>query len=197
MTKLRVLSAIAPAALVAIAVAVLVQRGGVLGWVALVAGLLLLAKMLFRPGSRDVWLGIGAVAAWSLVWLGCWQYVVRTWESGEVVELVINVDRQPHIARIWVLDMDGQQVMVYDAERDVADALAAGQPVRMRRGTTEQTVVMHARSMAEVPEAQVTRIFVLMDQKYGSRNFATEVFYTMLGGPRSRVIMILSTDGQR
>jgi hypothetical protein len=183
------------AALVAAAgLALIVERGGMLAWAGAIAGVALLVKGSIRPTSRDLFLILAAASVWALIWVGTTYYVVSTWESGEVVELGIETPDGTHTARVWILDVDRSPVLVYDAAPEIAEALLHGNPVTVRRDgqlTLERPL---ARRIDDVPQDEVDAIFRLMDEKYGRRNLATDVFYRFLGRQRDRTVMIVKLE---
>ncbi len=183
------------AALIAIVGAALaIDRGGVLAWLGVFLGPLLLIKIYARPSAQDLGLSIGVALVWSLAWGATIYYVISTWESGEVVELGIETPNGTHTARVWILDADKSTVLIYDAEPEIAKALMSGNPVSVRRNGVVSVKIPNATPIENVPEGEVNAIFGLMEQKYGRRNFATDVFYNVLGGRRDRTVMVVKLD---
>jgi hypothetical protein len=187
----RSLAAVVAAAITLVAMALIVERGGVLAWAGSVAGVTLLLKILVRPAASDLGISIATVVAWALAWAGTIYYVISTWESGEVVELGIHTPNGMHTARVWVLDDDAWVVLVYDAAPEIAEAMMSGNPIRLERNGRVSTGHAVATPVADMPQAEVSRIFQLMDDKYGRRNLATDVFYRFLGRSRDRVVMMV------
>ncbi len=166
-----------------------VDRGGLLAWIGVILGSLLLLKILLWPSRRDAILSIAIPAVWAVSWVGTWAYVVSTWESGEVVQLEVADD---HTARVWVLDASDGPTMYYDAPPDVADSLLAGAPVSMtRNGRVSQGCAAVSR-VEEVPEERLQNLIDQMERKYENRTTATDVFYLMLGVKRDRVGLIIT-----
>ncbi len=160
------------------------DRNGLLAWVGVALGALLLLKLLRWPSSRDTLLCVVAVGAWTLSWGAAWAYVVSTWESGEVVELEVASE---HTARVWVLDLSEGPLMYYDAPPDVAGRLLAGAPVSMTRGAQVRDGCAHATRVQEVPEERLRDLTRQLESKYEGLHTATTVFYVVLGGKRDRV----------
>lgn len=129
-----------------------------------------------------------------MAWAGTTYHVLSTWESGEVVELGIQTPSGTHTARVWVLESEGALVLLYDAEPEVAEALMRGNPINMERRGHVSLMRPVARRMDDLPEDEVNRVFQLMDEKYGYRNRATDVFYRFLGRERNRVVMIVQLE---
>lgn len=181
------------AALIAVIGTVLaVERGGLLSWVGLALGAALLIKIYVRPSASDLVLSIGAASVWALAWAGAAYYVFSAWESGEVVELSVETRDGTHTARVWVLDDGDSLVLYYDAEPEIADAITSGNQIRVHRQDQlvrlGQVVTMPAD---DVPAEEMSRLYGLMNQKYGDRNFATDVFYGVLGRSRDRVAVVV------
>ncbi len=188
----RSLPALIIAALVAIAGIVLVAaRGGILAWAGLAAGLMLFLKIYLRPSPKDVALSIGIAVIWALTWGATIYYVLSTWESGEVVELAIDTPNGTHTARVWVLDTDTSPVVIYDAEPEIAAALMSGKPVKFTRHGAVSVRRPEAVPAEKMPQEDLSTIYKLMDEKYGRRNVATDVYYSMLGRLRDRELMIV------
>lgn len=165
-----------------------VDRGGLLAWGGGVLGALLLLKVLRRPSSRDVVLTVAVLGLWTLSWVATWSYVKATWESGEVVQLVID-DR--HTARVWVLDMSDGPTMYYDAPPDIASRLLAGASVSMTRNGRVRHECASASLVRDLPDERVQDVIHEMEEKYSGGNTATAVFYSVLGGKRDRVPLLI------
>lgn len=128
------------------------------------------------------------LAVWAIAWGATWYYVMATWESGEVVQLELA---DGHIARVWVFDTTEGPVMYYDAPPEVASRLLAGAPVSMTRNDRVRHECAHASRVDELPEERVADLLGQMEAKYEGRNTATAVFYTVLGGRRDRVGVVI------
>lgn len=172
-----------------VAAAVLViDRGGLLAWIGLVLGALLLLKMLRRPSPRDTTLCVAILGIWGIAWGATWYYVVSTWESGEVVQIEVAGG---HTARVWVLDMNDGLSMYYDAPPDVASRLLEGARLSMTRDGHVRDECATASRVAELPEEQLQGLITRMEEKYEGRNTATDVFYAVLGVRRDRVGLLI------
>lgn len=167
------------------------QRGGLLTWTGLLVALLLLAKHVVRPSSRDSTLALAFTVLWAASWAAAWGYVRSTWESGEVVEIGVRLDGEIHEARVWILDVDGKPTMYYDAPPAVGRALLANAPLTIDRGTTRLSGCARATPVERLPEDEVAALFALMQAKYQERNRATDVFYVLLGVERERMGLVL------
>ena len=164
------------------------DRGGLLAWVGVVLGALLLLKILRRPSPRDAVLSLAALGIWAISWGAAWSYVVSTWESGEVV--VVDVAGE-HTARVWVLDQSDGPLMYYDAPPDVAGRLLEGAPLSMTRNGHTRHECASASRVEDLPEEQLQELIGQLEEKYAGRNTATVVFYSVLGGRRDRVGVLI------
>ena len=176
----------------AVALLLVIDRGGVLAWVTLSVGVALLAKIWFKPSAIDPGLSVGLAAVSALAWVGVFYYVISTWESGEVVELAIDTSEGVHTARVWVLDIGESPLVYYDAEPEVAESLLDGKPVQFTRAGTVSTRIPEATRVDALPEDEANRVFEAMVTKYGDRVDAADVYYLMLGRSRDRVAVVAS-----
>lgn len=179
-----------------VALPLVLDRGGLIAWAAFLIGAALLAKVWRRPSRADPALSIVLAAFLVLAWLGTRHYVISTWESGEVVELAIDTSNGPHTARVWVLDIEEQPHVYYDAEPEVADALLAGRPLRLTREDEVTTRIPVATRAEALSEGQAGRILEAMESKYGGRVAAADVYYLLLGRSRDRVAVVARLDAQ-
>ncbi len=169
-----------------------IERGGVLAWAALACGLLMFTLSLVPSARVRPTIALTVAMLWVLAWAGTRYYVISTWESGEVVELTIATDLGAHTARTWVLDLDGAAVIYYDAEPEVVRALQSGRPLEFGRQGVVREQIPRTTLVDRMPAGEIARIFELMTAKYGDRNRATGVYYTMLGRSRDRVAVVIS-----
>jgi len=167
------------------------QRGGILAWSGAVAALLLYAKHSLRPSRTDSLASLGVTLLWVVAWVVTWDYVRSTWESGEVVEIGIQVPGGIHKARVWVLDLDGDPVVYYDAPSRVGDELLADAPMTIIRDEKSIAGCSDATRVDDLSEEEVAVVFSLMEDKYQERNRATAIFYSVLGVERDRIGLLL------
>ena len=175
-----------------VAVILVIDRGGLIAWGALLIGAALLAKIGWKPSRADLGLAIGLASVSVLSWIGTFYYVISTWESGEVVELAIDTDAGAHTARVWVLDVEDETLIYYDAEPEVARALLAGEPLELTREGRTTTRIPEATEVDALPEAEANRIFEAMLAKYGDRVGAADIYYAMLGRSSDRIAVVAS-----
>ena len=188
----RTISLILAAATTVAAVVLLLDRVGVVAIVALLMGLGLAVKVWFRPGKNDLLLSIGLVAIPIIAWFGTVQYVISTWESGEVVELVIDTDAGPHTARLWVMDLGEHPTVYYDAEAEAAASLLAGKPLQFTRAGETTTRTPVATRVEDLSEAEANLVLAAMQEKYGDRNDAATIWYVMLGQSQKKVPVVVN-----
>ena len=168
----------------------ILERGGLIAWVGFVVGIGLLAKIWFKPSNRDVTLGVVLLAVTGLVWIATHQYVISTWESGEVVELNFETSKGPHTARLWVMDIGDDEVVYFDAPPEAAESLLAGKPVQFERAGNVSTRTPSATPVDQLSEAEGEAVLGAMEAKYGDRNNAAIVYYALLGSPRDRIPLV-------
>lgn len=181
------------AALITVAaLALVVDRGGLIAWVACILGALLFARLWLRPGSPGLWLSISLACVTALAWLSVFYYVIFTYESGEVVELAIDTSDGIHTLRLWVLDVGTEEIVYHDSAPKVATSLLAGTPLKFtRRGVVSQRLPK-ARMVESLPEAEANSLLESMNKKYGSRTNAAYLYYVLLGLPRDRVPLVVN-----
>lgn len=173
-----------------VALTLLVDRGGIIAWSAFSGGIVLLAKTGLRPSRTDLGLSVGLAAVAVLAWVGTLYYVISTWESGEVVELIIDTSDGVHTARVWVLDIGVYPVVYYDAAPEVAQSLLAGKPLQLLRAGEVSNRIPKATRVDTLPEDEANLILEAMVTKYGDRVSAADVYYSMLGRSRDRVAVV-------
>lgn len=171
---------------------IVVDRGGAIAWVTVVLGGALLAKVWLKPSQSDTgWCAAMAIIP-VLAWASTFYYVIATYESGEVVELAINVGPETHTARVWVLEIAGDPVVYYEADPEVADSLLSGKPLQFTRAGATSIRIPHAEPVDSISEDEANRVFEAMRTKYGDRMAAAGVYYAMLGTPRDRVAVVVT-----
>lgn len=169
----------------------ILQRGGMLAWAGALLALLLAAKVWLWPSTRDLALVVSLLVLWSLTWAAIWQYVQSEWESGEVAAIRIDTPSGPHAARVWILELNDEPTMYYDAPPRIAQQLLQGARVAMSRNGVTVHACADARRVADVSDEVLTGLFARMQEKYQERNNATRIFYFVLGGQRDRVPVLL------
>ena len=167
------------------------DRGGLLAWIGVLLGALLLLKAWRRPSPKDAVLALAALGLWLVGWAATWQYVMSTWESGEVVQIEVEGG---HVARLWVLELNGEPHMYYDAPPEIARQLLAGAALSVERGGQIRQGCASAERVDDLPEARMQEALGLMEAKYADQNMATNVFYVVLGGRRDRVGLLMKLE---
>lgn len=169
-----------------------IDRGGAIAWGTCVLGGALLVKVWVKPSESDTaWcLAMAMIAA--LAWAGTFYYVITTYESGEVVELAIDVGSDTHVARVWVLEMGADPIIYYETDPVVAESLLSGKPLQFTRAGETSTRIPHAELAGSIPEDEANRVLEVMGAKYGDRMTAVNVYYALLGSPRDRVAVVVT-----
>ncbi len=178
--------------MVVVALVLIIDRSGLIAWGALFIGLALLTKIRLRPSKLDPGLAVGLAALPMLAWVGTLNYVISTWESGEVVELTIDTPTGTQTVRLWVLDIGPHPLVYYDAEPEAAKSLLAGTPLQFTRAGKASTRIPEARHAVSLPEVEANLILEAMGTKYGDRNGAADIYYLMLGRSRDRVALVVN-----
>lgn len=173
-----------------VALFLVADRGGVIAWGTFVLGGALLAKIWLKPSKSDTGWCVGVAIIPALAWVGTLYYDITTYESGEVVELAIDVGSDTHTARVWVLEIGADPVVYYEADPEVADSLLTGKPLQFTRAGETSTRMPDAELLDSLPEDEANRILEVMGAKYGDRMTAADVYYVMLGSPRDRVAVV-------
>jgi len=170
-----------------------VERGGGFGWSGGVIGIALLVKVYARPSRFDLKISISIAAILSVICAGTLYLVRSTWESGEVVELRVDLPTGVHIARVWVLNIDESIVVYYDAEPDIVATLISDPQISViREGELIGFSNVQVRPTEIVPVAEVNQIFQMWEEKYGRRTQASVVYSLMFGRSRDKEAMILT-----
>lgn len=174
-----------------VALLLIINRGGLIAWCVLIFSVALLAKIHLRHSKFDLVVSIGLAIIPSILWYLVLFYVISSYESGEVVELGIETENGTRIARLWVLEIDRELLVYYDAEPDVANALLAGRPIRFTRDGKESTRIPEATRADSLADDDAESIASAMNTKYRSRVFASSVYYLILGRPRDRIALVV------
>ncbi|MEM9621660.1 MAG: hypothetical protein AAF993_08435 [Pseudomonadota bacterium] len=183
--------ALCVAVLITLAMVLLVvERGGLIAWAGLLGGACLTAKIWWKSARPDLAVSLILAALLVITWFGTHRYVIATWESGEVVELIIELPDRQHTARLWVMDIGEHPTVYYDAAPEVAAILLAGEPVQFRRAGQLSTRIPQTTAVDAMSAAQADRVLTAMQTKYGARNDAATVYYGLLGASRDRVAIV-------
>lgn len=176
---------------IVLAFSLVLYRGGVIAWLALVWGVLLLIKVLWWPGRSDVPNAAALVFMFGASWIGTWYFVIQTYESAEVVELSFKTANRSRTARLWVMDVDAETYVYFDADPEAAAALMSGTQVQFSRGPKVSRRIPQAVAEDDVNQAQADLILGAMEAKYAERMLAVDLYYGLLGRPRNRVGLLI------
>ena len=169
------------------------QRGGLFAWIFSVTGALLLIEIVIR--SRTTMLKNTMVTACTLtaLWLLTYGSIIGIWETGEVAELKIDTGSEEHQVRVWLLDVNDNIEIFYDAEPDVAEFLLNEPKVSLvRNDQTLEFLKVEISTLETAPAEKMNQIFELWNEKYGSRNLATPIYSLMFGRAKDKVALILT-----
>ena len=169
------------------------QRGGIFAWIFSITGALLLIEIVIR--SRITMLKSTVVTACTLtaLWLLTYGSIIGIWETGEVAELKIDTGSEEHQVRVWLLDVNDNIEIFYDAEPDVAEFLLNEPKVSLvRNDQTLEFLKVEISTLETAPAEKMNQIFELWNEKYGSRNLATPIYSLMFGRAKDKVALILT-----
>ena len=169
------------------------QRGGIFAWIFGITGALLLIEIVIR--YRTTMLKSTMVTACTLtaLWLLTYSSIIGIWETGEVAELRIDTGIEEHQVRVWLLDVDDNIEIFYDAEPDVAEFLLNEPKVSLvRNDQTLEFLKVEISTLETAPAEKMNQIFELWNEKYGSRNLATPIYSLMFGRAKDKVALILT-----
>ena len=169
------------------------QRGGLFAWIFSITGALLLIEIVIR--SRTTMLKSTMVTACILtaLWLLTYGSIIGIWETGEVAELKIDTGSEEHQVRVWLLDVNDNIEIFYDAEPDVAEVLLNEPKVSLvRNDQTLEFLKVEISTLETAPAEKMNQIFELWNEKYGSRNLATPIYSLMFGRAKDKVGLILT-----
>ena len=169
------------------------QRGGIFAWIFSITGALLLIEIVIR--SRTTMLKNTMVTACTLtaLWLLTYGSIIGIWETGEVAELKIDTGSEEHQVRVWLLDVNDNIEIFYDAEPDVAEFLLNEPKVSLvRNDQTLEFLKVEISTLETAPAEKMNQIFDLWNEKYGSRNLATPIYSLMFGRAKDKVALILT-----
>lgn len=174
-----------------VAIRLFVDRLSVIPGFAVLCGIVLLIKIGFYSSHRNLLWSIGLAGIFVLAWFGTFTYVIATYESGEVVELEIATDAGSQLVRTWVMDVDAENVVYYDAPPELAESLLAGHPVQFTRRGVVSTRTPIAVPVEDLPGVEVDRLLGAMAKKYPHQMIAADVYYVLLGKPRDRIGLVI------
>ena len=171
------------------------QRGGIFAWIFSITGALLLIEIVIR--SRTTMLKRTVVTACTLtaLWLLTYGSIIAIWETGEVAELRIDTGSEENQVRVWLLDVNDNIEIFYDAEPDVAEFLLNEPKVSLvRNDQTLEFLKVEISTLETAPAEKMNQIFELWNEKYGSRNLATPIYSLMFGRAKDKVALILTLN---
>ena len=189
----KLIAAIIAGLISLIGIVLIWQRGGLFAWIFSITGALLLIEIVIR--SRTTMLKSTMVTACTLtaLWLLTYGSIIGIWETGEVAELKIDTGSEEHQVRVWLLDVNDNIEIFYDAEPDVAEFLLNEPKVSLvRNDQTLEFLKVEISTLETAPAEKMNQIFELWNEKYGSRNLATPIYSLMFGRAKDKVALILT-----
>ena len=189
----KLIAAIIAGLISLIGIVLIWQRGGIFAWIFSITGALLLIEIVIR--SRTTMLKRTVVTACTLtaLWLLTYGSIIAIWETGEVAELRIDTGSEENQVRVWLLDVNDNIEIFYDAEPDVAEFLLNEPKVSLvRNDQTLEFLKVEISTLETAPAEKMNQIFELWNEKYGSRNLATPIYSLMFGRAKDKVALILT-----
>ena len=189
----KLIAAIIAGLISLIGIVLIWQRGGIFAWIFSITGALLLIEIVIR--SRTTMLKRTVVTACTLtaLWLLTYGSIIGIWETGEVAELKIDTGIEEHQVRVWLLDVNDNIEIFYDAEPEAAESLLNEPKVSLvRNDQTLEFLKVEISTPETAPAEKMNQIFELWNEKYGSRNLATPIYSLMFGRAKDKVALILT-----
>jgi len=162
-------------------------RTGLLSWLCALFACAGLLAMRYLQGRQALYGALLVVSITAALWVGSVYYVYSTWESGEVVQIRLGSD--VHI-RTWVVEQDGQDIVLYDCPPAHTPLLESGETVVVTRGGTDFEARLRAVPVT-LDSAELGRVYGLYEQKYGGEGNATNIYYLLIGARRGSQLYVL------
>ena len=163
------------------------ERTGLLPWVG--AGFGIAGLIVTALASKKAALSFSVVSVFIVIasWGGSAWFVFSTWESGEVVEIQFEPETS---IRTWVIDANGEEIVLYDAPPENIALLEAISQVTVTRG--RETYQADIRAEQEgMDSPALAQIFGLYEEKYAAQSTATNVYYVTIGPKRNSKFYLL------
>jgi len=172
---------------------ILLERGGLFAWAGIILGIVLLIKTLALPSVADVKISVLITATFVATWAATYLIIILIWESGEIAELHVENLEGVSTIRVWVLDVDGDTIIFYDAEPEHAEILRDDPKISVTRENTKiEYSQMHVVSSQAAPTDKLNRLYEGWSEKYGNRTLATSVYSLMFGRSRTKESFIIT-----
>ena len=174
-------------------IVLLLERGGLFAWAGIILGIVLLIKILALPSVADVKISVLTTATFVATWAATYLIIILIWESGEIAELHVENSEDVSTIRVWVLDLDGDTIIFYDAEPEDAVILRGDPKISVTRENTEiKYSQIHVISSEDAPIDSLNRVYEGWGEKYGNRTLATPVYSLMYGRSRTKESFIIT-----
>ena len=171
----------------------LLERGGLFAWAGIILGIVLLIKILALPSVGDVKISVLTAAAFVAAWVATYVAIIVIWESGEIAELHVENLEGVSTIRVWVLDLDSDTIIFYDAEPEDAAILRGDPKISVTRDNTEiEYSQIDVISSEDAPIDSLNKVYEGWNEKYGNRTLATPVYSLMFGRSRTKESFIIT-----
>ena len=169
------------------------ERGGLFAWAGIILGIVLLIKTLTLPSVDGLKISFLTTATFVAAWAATYLSIILIWESGEIAELNVENSEGVSTIRVWVLDVDGDTIIFYDAEPEHAEILRDDPKISVTRENTKiEYSQMHVVSSQVAPTDKLNRLYEGWSEKYGNRTLATSVYSFMFGRSRTKESFIIT-----
>jgi len=171
----------------------LLERGGLFAWAGIILGIVLLIKILALPSVADVKISVLTTATFVAAWVATYVAIIVIWESGEIAELHVENLEGVSTIRVWVLDLDSDTIIFYDAEPEDAAILRGNPKISVTRDNTEiEYSQIDVVSSEVAPIDSLNKVYEGWSEKYGNRTLATPVYSLMFGRSRTKESFIIT-----
>jgi hypothetical protein len=187
----RVISATLFASMLMVSLFLVLERQGWLPWAGVVLGGVGLVLMAVLHGRNSLYCFGLFSSVLVIAWAGVASYVFSTWESGEVVEILIAEPDSKMSFRTWVVDRDGTEIAIYECPPEARSTLESNEVVLVDRQTARYTAELDAVPAERLNANDLNEIYALFREKYGDKSRATKLYYLLMGARRDSQVMVL------
>ena len=107
-----------------------------------------------------------------------------------MIEIEFSSGGDSKTIRTWVVDRNGTPTVVYDANPHAAASLKSARELVVRRAGKIYLSSPKVFS-ADSDETETAAIFEQLSEKYGDRNRATDIYYSLLGRTDDKDVLII------
>ena len=160
-----------------------VERVGALPYLGILLGGILTLKL---SSTRLFYYALSTSFVVALSWGASFYYVFSTWESGDVVQISLD-DRTSF--RTWVVEHEGQEVVIYDCPPQHLSAVQKSRRVTLKRHDQEYSAEFSAVPVTQ-DSKQLIDVYALYEAKYAAQSRATEAYYLLIGPRRGSQLFV-------